>query len=427
LSSFDIHKIGEFEASGFILGNDTLIKEIKQVEAGTWIEYDIETNKIKQFIYFKYLPDYSCNENEDYLMKRLDSVLMNSFDRLIEYANGRTLVIPLSGGLDSRLIVSVLKRKNYKNVICFSYGKKGNKESLISKKIAEKLEYKWIFVEYTRRKWKHYFNSKMFKDYFFSGDNYCSLPHIQDFIAVDELKTKKIIPLDSIFVPGHTGDFISGGHIPRKYIEIEYYNYDLLVEDIIAKHFRVNKFNKLDISEQSDIKKRIGDILNIEDKEKLKNLKVSSFYEYFDWKERQAKFIVNSIRVYDFFDYQWYLPLWDYTLMHFWGNVLLKEKIHKKLYIEYMQYFVDCDNELFTMKRRKLEDKIKNKYLRTFLLILRNCKNEINVIIRPVRIYFNHPFQWYGMFSILKVLLKNKFQNINTFLTKYYIANMIKK
>src|SRR3546814_6284198 len=46
-----------------------------------------------------------------------------------------------------------------------------------------------------------------------------------------------------------------------------------------------------------------------------------SFADFFDWQERQTKFIVNSVRCYDFFGYQWRIPLWDDELFDYWRDI----------------------------------------------------------------------------------------------------------
>jgi len=44
---------------------------------------------------------------------------------------------------------------------------------------------------------------------------------------------------------------------------------------------------------------------------------------------RQAEFIVNSVRVYEFFGYEWYSPIWNSEIMGFWAKVSLKYRIKK--------------------------------------------------------------------------------------------------
>ena len=44
-------------------------------------------------------------------------------------------------------------------------------------------------------------------------------------------------------------------------------------------------------------------------------------FEQWDLRERQAKFICNSVRVYEHFGHPWRLPLFDHELMDFWARV----------------------------------------------------------------------------------------------------------
>ena len=81
--------------------------------------------------------------------KTLENVTLNILQKIIDSADGRVIVVPLSGGYDSRLVASGFAYLGYKNVKCFSYGQKNNFESLISKKVAKKLGYDWKFIKLT--------------------------------------------------------------------------------------------------------------------------------------------------------------------------------------------------------------------------------------------------------------------------------------
>ena len=107
----------EFLLTGYITGKDTLFKEIKQVQAGEYLTAKEENRKIviKNNRYYRYLHKNFFTEPKEELFNKLDKVSKNIIKRLINSVNGRTIIIPLSGGYDSRYIVSMLKKLNYKN------------------------------------------------------------------------------------------------------------------------------------------------------------------------------------------------------------------------------------------------------------------------------------------------------------------------
>lgn len=293
----EISKI-EFLLTGYVTNNDTLYSNVKQLRAGEYLVFDKINNRLKLQRYFEFRHKDFYDLSEEELIEELDKVHVNTIRRLIDSLEGRTAVIPLSGGQDSRLIAVMLKRLGYENVICFTYGKQGNSESETSKKIADYLGYKWIFVPYTMEKWDKWYNSDDMKKYMFFGDNLTSLPHIQDFPAVWEMKEKRLIPEDSVFIPGHAADFIQGSHIPLWFLEREQISAKELLNSIYEQHYSLwgwpkpkKQLNKQFAKKVTNIVKTINDC-SAED--------AADIFECWDWQERQAKFITNSIRVYEF-------------------------------------------------------------------------------------------------------------------------------
>src|SRR5690606_26457536 len=59
-------------------------------------------------------------------------------------------------------------------------------------------------------------------------------------------------------------------------------------------------------------------------------------FEAFDWRERQAKYIVNSVRVYNYFGYDWWLPFWDIEFFDHWLTVPTNQRLRKALYNQYV-------------------------------------------------------------------------------------------
>ena len=177
----------EFLLTGYVTGKDTLYPNVKQIRAGEYLVFDKMDNKLKTKRYFEFRHKNFYKMTEEEIIEKLDKVHLNVMKRLIDSLEGRTAVIPLSGGQDSRLIAVMLKRLGYENVICFSYGKPGNKESEISKKVADYLKYRWIFIPYTMDKWNEWYNNSEMKKYMFFGDNLASLPHVYANLKIGQL------------------------------------------------------------------------------------------------------------------------------------------------------------------------------------------------------------------------------------------------
>ena len=114
----------EFLVTGYVTGADTLFEGIQQIQAGEYLIYNKSNGNHSAHRYFQYLHGNYLAETEEQLIKDLDDVMVRVFHRLIENTinQGKTIIVPLSGGLDSRLVVAMLKRLGVKDVICFSYG-----------------------------------------------------------------------------------------------------------------------------------------------------------------------------------------------------------------------------------------------------------------------------------------------------------------
>jgi asparagine synthase (glutamine-hydrolysing) len=418
----------EFLATGYVTGQDTLYKNVKQIQAGEILLVDdVNKNvKIKTERYYIYARQEDFNEDFETLLKRLDNVLENTFARLVKVLNGRPAVIPLSGGYDSRLIAVMLKEFNYKEVICFSYGKPGNTESQISQQVAENLGYRWEFVPYSNKSWYDWYRTKEMQDYMFFSDGLSSLPHIQDWPAVWELKKNNKIPEDSVFIPGHSADFIAGSHITNVYRDYgKLHGEKKLIKAIIDYHYSLNKWTKEDFVIFKD---KILSFLSYYYSPDIDSFEgLANFYEYWDWQERQSKFIVNSVRVYEFWGYDWLIPLWDNELMDFFTKVPLQYRLNKKLYDTYVnkkyKSFTKSHDEI--LPRLTIKKLIKELiYLLGVSRFAKTAYMKANSIFYKKE-YYGHPLSWYGIVGLEE--FKNYYtgrENINSFLVKKYLEKL---
>ena len=235
----------------------------------------------------------------------------------------------LSAGYDSRLILGKLLEFNYHNISTYTYGTRNLWEVKVARSIAQKLNLKWNFIKFDSSD-KYLFNQYVRKDYYYNYSGFSSIPHLADFFSIQKMHIQGLIsPKNSIIVNGQTGDFVSGGHIndniangSREFI----YNY------IINKHFSL--WENLKIKDNIEyLYSKFDEIINIKSEDSaLSKLKK---YEYFEAEERQFKYVVNGQRAYDYFGYDWYLPLWSDEMFNFWKRIGYKNKINQNSYISY--------------------------------------------------------------------------------------------
>ncbi len=242
-------KVGSFERSElaerefcmtrYVTGSETLYPGVRQLRAGELLVARTANGSV-QFSterYFDFVGRSETSSDAETLSHELDALLIRCFERLLRLADGRTLVVPLSGGYDSRLIVLMLKRLGYENIVAFTYGRPGNTESEISKLVAECLHVPWHFTPYSNELWWDWFRTEEREAYYAMAHQAVSVPHLQDWPAVWELKRRALIPDDSIFVPGHAADFISGSHIPKDFVKVDQVSRQQLVDEIFKRHY----------------------------------------------------------------------------------------------------------------------------------------------------------------------------------------------
>ena len=123
---FNKNNGAEFLVTGYVTGPETLFDEIYQIRGGQYLSYSGTDCHITTSFYHRFWHEDFFPDSEEELMKCLDEVFVHVFQRLIASTKGKGLqiIVPLSGGLDSRIIIAMLKRLGVDDVICFSYGKK---------------------------------------------------------------------------------------------------------------------------------------------------------------------------------------------------------------------------------------------------------------------------------------------------------------
>ena len=300
--------IEQYFCSNFIFGPYTIYRNVYSVQGGEFVE--IVDEQYVHHQYFRWVPNMGKDSPRALSQESstFDALFTRVIQRMIQSApNARKWVVPLSGGHDSRLIVNYLYKGGVKNVICYTYGLR-NQETIISEAVAKALGYDWYFIEYTAGLVAEMQQSKEIEGYRKYAFNGTSVPHLQDFIATYMLKKMGIVETGDVFVPGHTHDFLTGSHLACKadcsdtiYSSIPF----------MQRHFQGFGYAKRSAT-------LIQHVVSIVDKYHVHPNQIT---ECLDWQERQSKFIVNSVRVYEYFGFDWRIPAWDNEVISYWKNV----------------------------------------------------------------------------------------------------------
>ena len=320
----------EFQLAGYVTGQNTLYPNLKQLQAGEWLRVTSARGglSVTSERYYRFLHTEPVTYDEPRLRLQLDGTVERSVHRLINYAAGRQIVIPLSRGYDSRLIATWLKRLGYDNVLTFTYGVPGNKESQYSKEVAAALGANWHFVEYSAQKWREAWQTEERIRYQRWGSGWSTLPHVQDWLAVKCLREQGKVEPNCVFSPGH-GAMAILSHVAGL---SQQNNTEALASSIWQK-----KYNLTPIQHRQERLLKPTVLASAEEIVRAGSPDQVSAFSTWEWQERQAKFLANSVRVYEFFDYDWWLPLWDSEFMAFWQRAPFRLRNSKAWYIDYVR------------------------------------------------------------------------------------------
>jgi asparagine synthase (glutamine-hydrolysing) len=337
LHELDPLSLLEFRMAGYVTGRETLFKHLCQLQAGEFLIWYKQTGILHVERYYLYYSQHTEDDIIEHLTEKLEDVTNHVFRRIIEEANGAPILVPLSGGLDSRLIICKLKQLGYDNFAAFSYGPKGNYEAKAARLAAEKAKVPWFFVPGSMKESREFFGSALRRSYWDYADGLSIIPNMQDLHALAKLiKNKKLSP-DTIIINGQSGDFITGGHVPAA-LSQPGAGIPAMLQWALDKHFSLWRELRTPENEAA-IKDKILKTLSPLLSDPLDVQGLSRVYEMWEWQERQCKYVVAGQRIYDFLGLHWSLPLWDKDLLDYWAPISLGLKYKQNLYRYYLNRF----------------------------------------------------------------------------------------
>jgi asparagine synthase (glutamine-hydrolysing) len=315
-SAIDSSALCLYEAGSAPLEGETLVNNIKQVKPSGYVIF--VNNGCKSEKYYDLLVSQQDCKTKD--AKELEHVMLSALDRSIKSIGDRQIVIPLSGGYDSRLIVCMLRKLNYSNVLCYTVGDETSFEVQIVRKVTKYLGYKHIVVDNaTSFVDAEITNEKDFKSYYMHMGSLGNFVYIFEYAAVKSLKRRNIINDDAVFIPGHSGDFWGGAYVRKSHIR-----------PTDNKH-NVASSIMYDILEFAYSHKALNIIQTTLDDNHTPHSQIQNFVMNYTL----AHIINNSARVYEFFGHEVRLPFWDREIMDFFKNLSCDLFVDNRIYYNF--------------------------------------------------------------------------------------------
>lgn len=320
----------ELITSAFISHSRTVFRSTAQIDLGQAIEVsDGEIKSEYYYTHFSEIKDLTRPEAMELFQRTTDAV----FDEIIRVANGRPLVISLSGGYDSRYIACMLKKKGVKEVSCYSYGTADSHEIDAARQVAENLGFRWAFVEYSDTLIKECFGSGDI-DYFSMYTGIDSDAYTQNYPAVKKLHDEGWFKPNSVFITGLCNDLPTGYYVSSTEAPSDFEpSIDYLVKRVINDRNFYKKISpRAREAYELELRKTIREkelcVNNYQD--------FISAYEAIDTGLDHSRRFLHMNKVHEFFGYQWLLPCWNKSLLNFWYSMPLKYREKQNLYEEWI-------------------------------------------------------------------------------------------
>lgn len=330
-----------FLSFGVTPKNATLSKSVLQLRPGEVIA--IRKTAQRSFFSGPFADVNICEAKNIVSSRDLYQHLLTTFENYYEQIKGKQVLLPLTKGYDSRLLACLLSEFGHKNVVCATWGRKDNTEMLTAQRVAQKLGFKYCFVEYTNDLIREFYKTNEFNEYVKFAGHWSSMPYLQDYFAVRELCRMEVINENTIAIPGHPGDYLRGAHFDNSDLSPSFKKLYLKISTKFSSSFPFTAKQNKNLSKFFCDQFFHGSFAN--------SLQT---FERWDYEERQCKFIANSASVFQFFKMDYLMPLFDLETISFFRDVPLEQKIGEVLYNDTLEKFffkkckVDFDLKLTT-------------------------------------------------------------------------------
>ncbi len=321
----------DFFLFGYVLGNKTFFNQINQLPYASILEFSREGLKLKKYWDYEYLEEYKSKSKE--VLHKLTHLWEKAVERRIKRNN--KIIIPLSGGLDSRAILATALRFTSKdNIVTFTFGEKGSFDFEIGKMVAKKLGVKNISLGVEKGNYEEQYDCSM--------DDVEGMIDLTPYFSIHQYAKMK--DFGDVMFSGTKIDVLLGRHILSDIFSDDLLNKKISskeefieVKELIFKHQKLNdekEVQKLfhpdflgNIDLKSSFDNSFKDLNDI-----ISNKNFPNYFALWDYVHRWIKYIYFAVfRNRGLFNY---ITMLDTDLVDFTLKLAPKLRLNEDLYIK---------------------------------------------------------------------------------------------
>lgn len=324
----------EFLMSGLVLNNATLCRNIYQVQSGEAFVAAVAADSANEIVqakrYRMFRPNGSSPKSYEDLLREYDQVLTRCFERALKVVRGRPILVPLSGGYDSRLMLLMLKRLGVKQVSTYTYGL-CEEETSRSQEVARALGVPWRLCDYSPSAWQRAVETEGLREYMRQASNLSSVACLQEWLGIREHIKAGLADNNTVVMPGYAADLPAGSFLSWSCAQ------KITTRKMFEKSLwrnRLSDWNRSAFPEAvlgavaSEVRKTIDCFSDT-----VQDWRVA--HDTWMFTEKVPKFTVNAIRAADWNGCDWWLPFFDEEFLVFWEGVPVQFRLGERLHCDY--------------------------------------------------------------------------------------------
>ena len=268
--------------------------------------------------------------------------------RLVDAAGRGHIIVPVSGGYDSRALVLALRLVGAGDqVVMVTYGAPELDDRRIAESFAETLNLRIRSFDVDEEFWETNLRrpySGLVATCVRHALSRGSSVHLQEIPML-----ARIGKLDGMVVPGHSMDFLAGSHLMRFYtagIDIDRAGSVAGLADGLSV-----------LGADSSLASRYAAEFEAAHERPIESVSAGDVLEWWDWVYRQSRWVLASTANYDAAGLAWSVPYWWKSVFDFWARVPNAARwgtmIHRSAV---KRLALDCGVELQVTWRRRSFD-----------------------------------------------------------------------